>query len=134
MHQNKQSVYLAGGLTNNWHDIVIAELKDRFIFFNPKTHNLKASTQYTSWDLHFVKQCNILFGYIEKDNTSGYGLTLEIGYASALNKTIILVDERSKIDKSFAKQFLIVRESCSVVFEDFFEGITYLSKFSNHLI
>ena len=44
---------------------------------------------------------------MQKDNPSGFGLTLEIGYAAALGKQIILVDEKSSFDEIFEQKFKI---------------------------
>lgn len=131
---NKMKIYLAGGMKSGWQNTVINKLKDRCIFFNPQDHQLNNAKEYTIWDLHFVNRADIIFVYLEKENPSGFGLTLEIGYAKALNKTIILVDERSKLDSSFANYFKIVRESASVVFDDFESGLNYLERFSIYCI
>ena len=124
-----QKVYLAGGMTNNWREKIIEKFSDRLTIYSPIDHKLKDENLYTVWDLHFVKKSDIIFAYMEADNPSGFGLTLEIGYAKALSKTIILIDEKSKNDNDFAKKFMIVRKSSSVIFEDFIEGVRYLEKF-----
>ncbi len=123
-------VYLSGGLGNDWHGPIIDRFKEKFIFFNPRTHGLDHHSEYTPWDLHYVQQCDILFAYIEETNQSGYGLTLELGYARASNKTIILVDERSAVDPDFEKRFLIVRQSSSRVFDDLPSGLNFLEAFT----
>lgn len=122
-------IYLAGGFRSNWQLEVISKFKDSFIFFNPQQHNLQAPDQYTSWDLHQVKNADILFGYMEESNPSGLGLAVEIGYAKALNKTIILVDEKSNCNEKFAKYFQMARVSSNVVFNDLASGLDYLSSF-----
>lgn len=123
-------VYLAGGLVANWRHSIIDELGDNFIFYNPQDHGLEeCSKQYTNWDLFHVKQCDIVFAYMEKTNLSGYGLTLEIGYAKALDKLIILVDERSSTDKQFSQYFRIVQESATVTFNSLEKGLNYLKSF-----
>lgn len=96
----KTKVYLAGGMNeSNWQKKVIETINsENFVFYNPREHSLTNSTEYTFWDLFYVKQSDILFAYMQSDNPSGIGLTLEVGYARALDKSIILVDERSKND------------------------------------
>jgi nucleoside 2-deoxyribosyltransferase len=123
-------VYLSGGLGNDWHQPILDKFKDKFIFFNPRKHKLYEHSEYTPWDIHFVKLSDIIFAYLEKDNMSGYGLSLEIGFARALDKTIILVDERSREDKEFAERFKIVRSAASKVFENLDDGLKYLESFS----
>lgn len=122
-------IYLAGGFRSNWQSEVISKFKDQFVFFNPQQHKLQAPDQYTSWDLHQVKNADILFGYMEESNPSGLGLAVEIGYAKALNKTIILVDEKSNQDEKFARYFQMSRVCSNVVFNDLDSGLDYLSSF-----
>lgn len=128
----KNKIYLAGGLRSNWQKRVIEEFPDGFIFFNPREHGLeKSSTEYTTWDLHFLNQSDILFGYMEQDNPSGYGLALEIGFAKAQGKTIILVDEKSPANKRFDRYYKIAHEASNVVFKSLDEGIEFLKRFSH---
>lgn len=126
----KVKIYLAGGMKSGWQDRVINKFSDRCIIFNPQDHKLNCAKEYTIWDLHFVSRADVIFGYLEKDNPSGFGLAVEIGYARALNKTIILVDEKSNTDPSFSIYFKIVRETSDIVFGDFESGLNYLERFS----
>lgn len=129
----KTKVYLAGGMNeSNWQKKVIDQMGETsFIFYNPREHSLINSKEYTFWDLFYVKQSDILFAYMQEDNPSGIGLTLEIGYARAMDKSIILVDERSAIDDAFANRFKIVRESSTIVFNNLNDGIEFLKKIKN---
>lgn len=126
----KAKVFLSGGFKSNWQKNVIDELGQSFTFFNPREHGLEHSDLYTTWDIHFVKECDILFAYMESTNPSGYGIAFELGCAYALGKTIILIDERSAGDKSFGKYFKILHKPSGVVLSDLHEGINYLKKFS----
>ena len=128
--QYKAKVFLSGGFKSNWQAKVIEALQDKFIFFNPREHGLEHSDFYTTWDIHFVKGCDILFAYMESTNPSGYGLTFELGIAYALNKTIILIDEKSGQDEQFGKYFKILHRPSGVVLSNLEEGIEYLRKFS----
>ena len=56
-------------------------------------------------------------------------LALEVGLALGLNKTIILVDDRSKHDSNFEMYFKIVHESANVVLPSLEEGISYLHRY-----
>ena len=109
-------VFLSGRLESCWQDEVIAAVRG-LEFYNPKSHQIRDPRQYTVWDMHHIRCADILFGYMEKDNPSGYGLATEIGYAKGLGKTIILVDERSRVDEQFRKYFAIAREASDVVLE-----------------
>lgn len=126
----KAKVFLSGGFKSNWQAKVIQELGEQFIFFNPREHGLEHSDFYTTWDMHFVKECDILFAYMEESNPSGYGLAFELGLAHSLQKTIILVDEKSKTSESFARYFKILHNPSGVVLESLNDGIEYLRKFS----
>lgn len=126
----KAKVFLSGGFKSNWQSKVIAQLNDQFVFFNPREHNLGHSDFYTTWDIHFIKECDILFAYMETSNPSGYGLAFELGVAYSLNKTIILVDEKSKEELTFAKYFKILYKPSGVVLDNLSDGIEYLKKFS----
>jgi hypothetical protein len=126
----KAKVFLSGGFKSDWQSKVIEAIGDQFIFFNPRQHGLEHSDFYTTWDIHFVKECNILFAYMEESNPSGYGLAFELGVAYSLNKTIILVDEKSKEEPTFAKYFKILYKPSGVVLTNLPEGIEYLKKFS----
>ena len=125
----KTKIYLAGGFKGGWHNEVTNKLGNDFIYFNPQKHDLNDVEKYTSWDLYHVEKCDILLGYMSKDNPSGYGLALEIGYAKAMNKLIILVDERSKFDNTFKRYFSICQESANVTFETLDDAINYIKSF-----
>lgn len=125
----KNRIYLAGGFRGEWQEYIIEKLGSEFEIFNPKKHELESVKMYTTWDLFHVDKCDILFGYMKADNPSGYGLALEIGYAKAKNKLIILIDERSKNDPDFKKYFAICQESSSLIFQSIDEAIIYLKLF-----
>ena len=126
-------VFLSGGMNeSNWQQEVINSVgKEGYIYFNPREHFLSKSNEYTMWDLFYIKNCDVVFAYMQKDNPSGFGLTLEIGFAAALGKQIILIDEKSFIDKNFEQKFKIVRESSSIVFDNFSDGINFLKNLRN---
>lgn len=129
-------VFLSGGMNeSNWQQFVIDQTgKEGFTFYNPREHKLSLSREYTIWDLFYVKNSDVVFAYMQKENPSGYGLTLEIGYATALGKPIILVDERSDVDNKFGGFFEIVRQSSSIVFNNLTDGIKFLKNIRNGII
>ncbi len=92
---------------------------------------LDDSKEYANWDMFYVGKCDILFAYMQELNPSGIGLSLEVGYAKALNKLIILVDEKSKADTNFSKYFALVRENSSIIFDNLEDGIGFLLKLKN---
>ncbi len=62
---NKPKVFLSGGFKSNWQKAVIDEFKENFTFFNPREHALEDANLYTTWDIHYVRECDIFFGYME---------------------------------------------------------------------
>jgi len=123
----KQMVYLAGGFTSDWRELV--KQCDNVEFIDPKEKETKRPFEwfeYGAWDLHYIKQCDICFVYMEKDNPSGFGLSVEIGYAKAKDKTVILVLEEGH-DK--AKYLLFLKNVADVYYTTLQEGIFYLSSF-----
>lgn len=125
----KYTVYLAGGMKSGWSNEVISRLQNEFTFYDPAKHGLQNSEQYTQWDIHQLHHSDIVFGFLEKENPSGVGMALEIGYARAMNKTIILVDEKTGLDDVSTNRFAIVRNSANVVFDNLQDGIDYLESF-----
>jgi len=88
-------------------------MKEPVIFKKPNV--------YTTWDLHGVATAEVIFAYMEKDNPSGYGLSLEIGYALGKGKLVIFVNESTN------KHLPIVEEASSVLFKSLEEGLYFLS-------
>lgn len=125
----KAKIFLSGGFRSGWQDVIKDRFKHKFTFFNPRNHNLEDSDLYTAWDIHFVKECDIVFAYMEESNPSGYGLAFELGIAYAMNKTIILVDEKSACNDTFSRYFKIVHRPSNVVFTKFEDGIDFLESF-----
>jgi nucleoside 2-deoxyribosyltransferase len=125
----KPQVFLSGGFKSNWQAKVIEKCENNFTLYNPRTHGLPDSRKYTAWDIHHIKKSDIVFAYMENSNPSGYGLTFEVGMAYALNKTIILVDEKSPNDDWFKKYFELVRISSNIILGNLDEGIEYLNSF-----
>jgi nucleoside 2-deoxyribosyltransferase len=128
----KQNVFLSGGFKSNWQQAVIERFQNKFTFFNPRAHMLDDPREYTYWDIHYIRQADIIFAYLEKTNPSGLGLVFEVGVAYGLNKTIILVDEKSAEDEIFRKYFHIVKQASSSVCSSLEVGLNYLESFSRH--
>ena len=129
----KPKVYLAGGFKTEWQKELKKKCGDIFEFFDPAENDLGSiSYLYTAWDLHHVKHCDIIFAYIEKGNPGGFAMCLEVGVGKGLGKTVILVDEKSMEDETFARYFKMLRISSDACFDDFEEGIDYLKKFGKN--
>jgi len=118
-------IYLAGGFHSGWQDIVSNALP-MLQFFDPREHKLQAADQYTLWDLDTVRRCDIVLAYLEHGNPGGYALSLEVGFAKALGKRIVLVDEKSRSDPKLAKNLAMIRECADVKVESLDEAIAFL--------
>ena len=126
---SKTSIFLSGGFKSDWQAKLFERYEGKFQFYNPREHKIAEPHLYASWDTHYVRKCDILFAYMEATNPSGFGLMFELGMAYALNKTIILVDERSEVDETFAKYFKIAHQPSGNVFKSLDEALQFLDKF-----
>lgn len=131
----KQKVYLAGGFRSDWAKEV-EESVSGFNFINPKNKEYKngdrfimSANEYGKWDLHWIKNCDICFIYVEKSNTSCIGLAVEAGYAKGLGKTVILVLEPNHETIKDAYLSFITQVS-DIYFNNLQEGISYLKSFN----
>jgi nucleoside 2-deoxyribosyltransferase len=120
-------VYLAGSLAtnNNWR-LEVRNTVDA-IYIDPSRHDLSTSDLYTVWDLCGIRECDIVFAYMDDQNPSGIGMALEIGYAIGLRKTVILVDVSNN------KYMPIIRKSVDIVFDDFKSALDFLLNIGNNI-
>ena len=131
----KQKTYLAGGFKTDWVNIV-KECSDNIEWINPKDKEFKNNervvmnvNEYGKWDLHFIKQSDILFIYIERTNTSCIGLCCEAGYAKGLGKTVITVLEPNH--ETIKDNYLsFVTQVSDIVFDTLEDGVEYLKSFA----
>jgi hypothetical protein len=63
---------------------------------------------------------------LERDNPGGYALSLEIGFAKALGKRILLVDGKSSQDPDTARRLAMVRQCAEVHFATIHDAIVFL--------
>lgn len=118
-------VYLAGGFHSGWQDRVVDSMPS-LKFFDPREHGLEAPSEYSLWDLEAIRQSDVVFAYLEATNPGGYALALEVGYARALGKHIVFVDEKSAVEEKGGRYLAMVRTSADVVFHSFEEGLAFL--------
>jgi len=118
-------VYLAGGLHSGWQDHIMGTVP-RFIFYDPRTHQLQKPREYTLWDLEAIRKSDIVLAYFEITNPAGYALALELGFAKALGKRIILIDEQSPTNEQIRRHLGMLRVVADISFETFEEGLNYL--------
>ena len=123
----KKIVYLAGGMKSGWQNSLLKDRRFKGVkFMDPTSHGLVDPLKYTEWDLSAIRDSDIIFAYFESTNPSGYGLSLELGYARSLNKHIILVDEKSSPDNKFKNMLGMTRSVCDNVFSFLDDGIDEL--------
>jgi len=118
-------VYLAGGMKSGWQQRV-KEVAPDHQYIDPCEHGLNEETQYTLWDLQAIDAADALFVYFEASNPSGFGLSLEIGYAKRAGKRIVLVDEKSATDEAIAQRLGMLRSCADVVVQSLDDGLRVL--------
>lgn len=101
-------IYLAGGMKTGWQDKVIRRCTD-LRFIDPRTHGLQQEAEYTAWDLAAIDRADMVFAYMDTSNPSGFGMSLEVGYAKARGKYIWYVCE----DDSARQRYFGMVRSCA---------------------
>ena len=89
-----KTIYLAGGFYSGWQDLVQALVPGQ-TWLDPRTHGLHDEGDYTKWDCEAIEASDIVFAYLEAGNPGGHNLGFEIGYAVALGKQVIFVEENT---------------------------------------
>ena len=123
--QPLKKVYLAGGFRSNWQAQVAARLAVSFELLDPSAHNIQDPAEYTRWDLEAVRESDIVLANMEASNPGGYSLALEVGFAKALGKRIIMVDQVE--EPSVRRYFEMVRQCSDRVFPTLGDALDYLS-------
>lgn len=124
------TVYLAGGFRSGWQQRVMSEVPG-IHYMDPSKHGLSDPVHYTEWDLQAIRQSDVIFAYLEASNPAGFALSLEVGFAKALGKTVILVDEKSAIDAQLSRQLQMVRTVADATFGSLEEGISLLKQLAD---
>jgi nucleoside 2-deoxyribosyltransferase len=112
-------IYLAGGMKSGWQDELISHFPN-IEFLDPRSHGLTEPKDYTKWDLDAIRECDVIFGYLEESNPTGYNLCFELGYAHALGKKIIWVNEN--LDNK-TSAVAMIEESADKVFDNFQDSL-----------
>ena len=119
------AVYLAGGLHSGWQERVRAEIPGAD-YLDPRTHRLRDPSAYTAWDLDALRRSDVVFAYLEDSNPGGYALALEIGFARALDKHVILVNAQVPAQSGDATRLAMIQATVDVNTTSFEEGLQYL--------
>lgn len=85
-------VYLAGGMKDGWQDRV-APLLAGHELLDPRSWSCPEPAVYTARDLAAIRNADCILVHMSSGNPSGYGLSVELGYAYALGKRIVFCDE-----------------------------------------
>jgi len=95
-------IYLAGGFYSDWKQKVV-EGAPNHDYYDPELDKEKerAICAYTIADLERIDWCDTLFAYLTDYPKYG-GLAVEVGYAYAKGKIIILVTEKDDTDGMIA--------------------------------
>lgn len=127
------NVYLAGGMRSGWQK----KVKDAVAhhnYFDPRVKEMKKKPtleEYGTWDLHYIKMCDLVFAYMERTNPSGVGMACELGFAYGIGKTVILVLENANgFQNDRYLQFM--KKVSNITFDNFDEGLAFLSSFHPH--
>lgn len=108
-------VYLAGGMKSTWQDEVILWLPDGVKVYDPRHHGLSSPSEYTRWDLDHIEKSDAVISQMSSDNPSGFGLSVEIGFAHALGKRIIFID---KIEDDWRSRYFDMHRQIAIVVKD----------------
>jgi len=144
----KKRVYLCGGFRSGWQRKVIQALEDYSVdWFNPAEQkigeDLLPLDLYSPLDEIKLRECDIVFAYLEASNPVIINIALELGFAKGLGKVTILVNEwtEENISKGmletlkpngnwFKPRYLeMLIDWCDFVVTDFKDGIELLKKF-----
>jgi nucleoside 2-deoxyribosyltransferase len=117
-------IYLAGGFQSGWQDELLANVKG-FRFYDPRVHRLGNGDQYTIWDLEAIRRSDWVFACLEASNPGGYSLALEVGYAKALGKRVILLNEKES-DPTGGRYLGMLNAAADVKVASLDEGIAFL--------
>jgi len=94
-----KKVYLSGGTVSDWQDRIMEHLLAEPVeFYNPKNFKLGPMVApeiriFGPMDMNKIKECDILFAYLEKTNPTPVNIALELGYAKGLGKITVLCNE-----------------------------------------
>lgn len=119
-------VYLAGGMKDGWQDYFL-DACPNVQFFDPRKTGLTDPADYTKWDLEHVSKADVVLACMDSTNPSGYGLSVEIGYAKALGKRVIFIDNVTDWRSRYFDMHRQVADFCTGSFERAAEWILELA-------
>ena len=120
---SKPTVYLAGDPKSGWQTKVCKAIQDLQLL-DPSKHDLADAKELTRWGLQAIRESDVVLAYLEEDDQNGHALAFELGYAKALGKTILLVEEHRAGEE--ASYLETVREVADFCFDSLGEAVSYL--------
>ncbi len=120
---SKPTVYLAGDTQSGWQTRVCKAIQDLQLL-DPSKQDLADPKELTRWGLQAIRESDVVLAYLDKEDQNGHVLAFELGYAKALGKTILLVQEHGAGEED--KYFQAVREAADFCFDSLGEAVSYL--------
>ena len=120
---SKPTVYLAGDPNSGWQSKVCRAIQDLQLL-DPSKYGLADPNELTRWGLQAIRKSDVVLAYLEEEDQNGHALAFELGYAKALGKTILLVQEHGAGEED--KYLQTVREVADFCFDSLGEAVSYL--------
>lgn len=114
-------VFLSGDTRTEWQSKIMERFPDHS-FFDPRTVSEMSYEEMARIERKWIDECDILFAYLNETNPYGFGTCFEIGYAVAIKKLIIYVDEKQVSSSQWIAQHPVH------AYTSFEEGLTKLSE------
>ncbi len=119
---SKATVYLAGDTQSGWQTRVCKAIQDLQLL-DPSKEDLADPKELTRWGLQAIRKSDVVLAYLEKEDQNGHALAFELGYAKALGKTILLVQEHGAEKDKYIQT---VRQVADFCFDSLGEAVSYL--------
>ncbi len=119
---SKPTVYLAGDTQSGWQRRVCKAIQDLQLL-DPSKEDLADPKELTRWGLQAIRKSDVVLAYLDKDDQNGHALAFELGYAKALGKTILLVQEHGAEQDKYIQT---VRQVADFCFDSLGEAVSYL--------
>ena len=119
---SKPTVYLAGDPKSGWQTKVCKAIQDLQLL-DPSKEDLADPKELTRWGLQAIRKSDVVLAYLEKEDQNGHALAFELGYAKALGKTILLVQEHGAEQDKYLQ---MVRQVADFCFDSLGEAVSYL--------
>jgi nucleoside 2-deoxyribosyltransferase len=87
------NIYAAGDMKSGWAKRLQSLMPAIYHVLDPNdAPQSEGPRAYTDWDLAAIRRSDFVVCYMGPHNPSGFGMSLEAGYAHALGKPIVFID------------------------------------------